>query len=108
MAFKQEVNVPLLLTIGVISALMVLVIVIGMQAWYQSEEINEFNIKSQEASERALSGDAPDETLAELQQGQKLALEAKPHWVDATKKDKVVIPIDMSMKYLESHGGNLP
>jgi hypothetical protein len=108
MAFKQEVNVALLLTIGVISALMVLVIVIGMQAWYQSEEINEFTVKSQEASERALSGDAPDTTLAELQEGQKLALDAKPHWVDATKKDKVAIPIKVSMEYLESHGGNLP
>ena len=38
MAFKQEVNVPLIFTIGVVSGIVLLVTVIGTQAWYQSEE----------------------------------------------------------------------
>jgi hypothetical protein len=108
MAFKQEVNVSLLMTIGVISALMVLVIVIGMQAWYQSEEINEFALKSQDASQRALSGDAPVTTLAQLQQDQKHALAAKPHWVDEKKKDRVAVPVSVAINYLTFHNGNLP
>ena len=45
MAFKQEVNVPLIFTIGVVSGIMLLVIVIGTQAWYQSEEQNEIALK---------------------------------------------------------------
>ena len=49
MAFKQEVNVPLIFTIGVVSGIMLLVIVIGTQAWYQSEEINEVALKAEEA-----------------------------------------------------------
>jgi hypothetical protein len=109
MAFKQEVNVPLLLTIGIISGLMVLVIVIGMQAWYQSEEIDETAIKAQDAVQRSLLGDAPEPTFAELKQGQQLALEAKPpHWIDDKKKDRTTIPIGEAMSYLQMHGGNLP
>jgi hypothetical protein len=108
MAYKQEVNVPLLLTIGIISALMVLVIVIGMQAWYQSEEINEMALKAQDASGRALSGDSPDTTFAQLQKDQNHALSAKPHWIDEKKKDRTTIPMKEAIAYLQLHGGNLP
>lgn len=108
MAFKQEVNVSLLLTIGVISGLMVLVIVIGMQAWYQSEEQNEIAIKAQDAGQRALEGDSPETTFAQLQQEQKHALVAKPHWVDESKKDRVTMPVNEAIGYLTFHSGNLP
>jgi len=36
MAFKQEVNVSVLMTVGIVSGLLLVVIVIGTQAWYQS------------------------------------------------------------------------
>jgi hypothetical protein len=108
MAFKQEVNVPLIFTIGVVSGIMLLVIVIGTQAWYQSEEINEVAIKAAEAQERAIDPSSPVKSFAELKQEQKTALAAKAHWIDTTKKDRVAIPIDDAMAYLADHGGKLP
>jgi hypothetical protein len=108
MAFKQEVNVSLLLTIGIVSGILLLVIVIGTQAWYQSEEMQEIALKAHDATERALSPDSPTVTFAELKQGQELALDAKPHWVDEKKKDRVTVPIGQAMAYLARHEGNLP
>ena len=108
MAFKQEVNVPLILTIGIVSGIMMLVTVIGTQAWYESEEQNETAIKAQEASERALSADSPTVTLAQLTHGQLENLAAKPHWVDETKKDLMTMPIDQAMEYLASHNLKTP
>jgi hypothetical protein len=113
MAFKQEVNVPLVFTIGVISAIMLLVIVIGVQAWYQSEENTEIAQKAQEAytQDTALSLGAPLASpmpFPELKEQQKTALEAKPHWTDDKKKDRATMRIEDAMDYLAAHGGNLP
>ncbi|MGD0767685.1 MAG: hypothetical protein ABSB42_05745 [Tepidisphaeraceae bacterium] len=108
MAFKQEVNVSLLMTIGIVSGILLLVIVIGTQAWYQSEEMDEVAVKADEAAARALSPDSPTVTFAELKQGQELALDAKPHWVDDKKKDRVAVPIGQAITYLANHGGKLP
>jgi hypothetical protein len=101
MAFKQEVNVPLVLTIGIISGLLVLVIVIGMQAWYQSEEQNEMAVKAAEAAQR------PDNWLVQLQRGQQLVIDEKPHWTDE-QKQSVAIPIGQAMEYLADHDGRMP
>ena len=87
---------------------MILVIVIGMQAWYQSEEIDETVIKAQDAAHRALLGDAPEPTFAELQEEQKHALVAKPHWIDENKRTLATMPITEAMNYLQTHKGNLP
>jgi len=108
MAFKQEVNVPMILTTGIISGILILVIVIGMQAWYTSEEQNEIAVKADEAAAAALDSQLPNKTVAELLNGQKLALVAKPHWVDDKKKDRVAIPIEDAKTYLENNGGKLP
>jgi hypothetical protein len=108
MAFKQEVNVSLLMTIGIVSGILLLVIVIGTQAWYQSEEMDEVAVKANDAIGRELSPDSPTVTFAELKQGQQLALDAKPHWVDDKKKDRVTVPISQAMAYLAKHEGKLP
>jgi len=108
MAFKQEVNVPLIFTIGVVSGIVLLVIVIGTQAWYQSEEINEVAIKAQEAVGRSLDPASPTKTFAELKEEQQTALEAKPHWTDLTKKTRAAVPIEDAMAYLTDHEGKLP
>jgi len=108
MAFKQEVNVPLVFTIGVVSGIMLLVIVIGTQAWYQSEEINEVAIKAQEAQGRSLDPASPTKTFAELKQDQQTALAAKAHWTDTTKKARAAVPIDDAIAYLTDHDGKLP
>jgi hypothetical protein len=38
MAIKQEVNAPLIVTVGIISTLLLIVIIIGLQAWFTFEE----------------------------------------------------------------------
>jgi hypothetical protein len=108
MAFKQEVNVPLILTIGIVSGIMILVIVIGVQAWYGSEEQNEIAIKAQEATARALSPDSPTVTFADLKQQQLTALSDKPHWVDEKTKDRMTMPIGDAMNYLAAHNLKMP
>jgi hypothetical protein len=108
MAYKQEVNVPLIFTIGVVSGIMLLVIVIGTQAWYQSEEGNEIAQKAQEAVSRSLDPASPTITFAELKQGQLTALHAKTHWIDPAKKDRAAVPIEDAVAYLTDHGGKLP
>lgn len=108
MAFKQEVNVPLIFTIGVVSGITLLVIVIGTQAWYQSEENNEIAIKAADAQSESLDPNSPTVTFAQLKQTQLLALAAKPHYVDEKKKDRVAIPIDDAKTYFIEHGGKLP
>jgi hypothetical protein len=108
MAFKQEVNVPLIFTIGVISGVLLLVIVIGMQAWYQSEEQNEIALKNSEAQSRALDPNMPTIGFLELREQQLTALSSKPHWVDAAKKDRATIPIDDAIAFLSQHSGKLP
>ena len=108
MAFKQEVDVPLLFTVGVVSAVLLLVIVIGMQAWYQSEEQEEVMLGNAQAAQRADSLGLPDPTFAELKHGQLENLAAKPHWVDTKKKTLAAIPKDDAIAYLENHQGRLP
>jgi hypothetical protein len=41
MAMRQEVNAPLILTVGTVSGVMVLVLMIGLHAWYLNEERRE-------------------------------------------------------------------
>ncbi|HEX4053594.1 MAG TPA: hypothetical protein VHX86_04955 [Tepidisphaeraceae bacterium] len=108
MAYKQEVNVPLLMTIGIVSGILLLVIVIGTQAWYQAEEQEETMLKANEAQNRASTLELPDPTFGQLKEGQEKALAAKPHWMDEKKKTAVAVPIRQAMAYLENHEGRLP
>ena len=45
MAIKQDVNAPLIVTIGVVSGLLLLVVVFGLQAWFVREEQAEIEEK---------------------------------------------------------------
>jgi hypothetical protein len=45
MAIKQDVNAPLILTVGVVSGLMLLVIMFGLEAWFGYEETREIDQK---------------------------------------------------------------
>jgi hypothetical protein len=108
MAFKQEVNVPLVVTVGIVSGILLLVIVIGTQAWYQSEEQSEIALKAAEAAQRAPTNDFPYKTFAALKVEQQGNLTAPPHWVDPKTKAAVTIPIDQAIDYLANNGGKLP
>jgi len=45
MAIKQEVNAPLIVTVGVVSALLLLVISFGTESWFVREEHEELEKK---------------------------------------------------------------
>jgi hypothetical protein len=97
MAFKQEVNVPLILTIGIVSGIMLLVIVIGTQAWFQNEEQSEIAAKAMEF---------PHQGLIDLQNGQRANINSY-RWVDQ-KNGVVAIPIGRAMEVMVQTQGNLP
>ena len=97
MAIKQEVNVPLVVTIGIVSGILLLVLVIGVQAWYQSEE---------EAEEAQKAVEYPNNALISLKTDQ-LANINTYRWVDK-KGGVVTIPIDLAMKIMVRSQGNFP
>jgi hypothetical protein len=96
-AFKQEVNVPLIVTIGVVSCILVIVLIVGTEAWYDSEAQAEFNYEADQF---------PNTSLLSLKAGQ-LANINSYHWVDQ-KKGIVAIPIDDAIKIMVQTGGHPP
>jgi hypothetical protein len=98
-AFKQEINVPLVVTIGAVSGFFLIVLVIGVQAWYLSEEQAEIAAKAAAA--------APVEPLHSLKTDQLARLNAPAHWVDQNT-GIVAVPIDQAEKLFVMSGGNIP
>ena len=45
MAIKQEANVPLIVTVGAVSGILLVVITFGVEAWFLYEENNEIAAK---------------------------------------------------------------
>ncbi|WP_428938466.1 hypothetical protein [Fontivita pretiosa] len=97
MAFREDVDSQLIITIGAISGLMVIVATIGLQAWYMSEERDELERKSAGAVYRE---------LVDLQADQRAKISSY-RWVDRDKQ-VVAIPIDDAMKLLIRNQGKLP
>ncbi len=78
MAIKQEANTPLIVTVGAVSAILLVVITFGVEAWFLYEENNEIASKWEQAKNVRL-----DELRAE--QSAKLTTGAK-------------VPINQAMK----------
>jgi hypothetical protein len=96
-AFKSEIDVPLIVTVGVISFILVVVLIVGTEAWYDSEAQAEFNFEA----------DAyPNTELLSLKAGQ-LANINSYRWVDQ-KKGIVAIPIEDAIKIMVQSGGHPP
>jgi hypothetical protein len=93
MADRQDINFALVFTIGVTSILLLVVIVVGAQAWYAYEAQNEFARKwSGPPVIRELT------TLPDLKAGQ-LANLGKYDWTDR-EKQLVTIPIEQAMAHV--------
>ena len=90
MAIKQEVNTPLLLTVGIVSALLLLVIVFGTQAWFVREERDEIADKWREAK---------NVQLDDLRSAQRAKIESA---------GGTMIPIETAMQEIVKSGGTLP
>lgn len=98
MAMKNEVNVPLIITIGAVSVILLVVIIIGVQAWYLSEE----------REERADQWDAsPNLPVVNLLKGQSERINGDYHWVDRQGRT-VAIPVTEAMRVLVAHHGIVP
>ncbi len=97
MAFKQEINVPLVFTIGVVSGFLLITIVIGVQAWYLSEEQGEIDAKADTS---------PVQILVDAKEA-RAHLSDPPHWTDKSRKT-LQIPIEQAMDLIVSNKGVLP
>ena len=87
MAQREQANVPLLLTIGAVSGFLVIVMAIGIQAWFLREVQREV----------AQKWDAvPLQPITDIRRNQEIAI-SQYRWVDKDKK-RVAIPIDEAMK----------
>jgi hypothetical protein len=89
-AIKQDVNAPLLLTVGVVSALLLLVVVFGTQAWYVREERDEI------AAKWDLSKNVQ---LEDLRARERANIE---------RTGPTTLPIDKAIQVIIQTGGKLP
>lgn len=97
MAWKEDVNSPLILTIGAISGFLVIVVAIGIQAWYLSEEQTEIELKS---------AAAVNYQLVDLNTRQQTNINTY-RWIDQSRQT-AAIPIDQAMNLLIQNNGKLP
>jgi hypothetical protein len=97
MATRQEANAPLLAVIGIVSILMLIIIIIGVQAWFMAEQRADIERKF---------GDTQSTSLVNLKTEQTQKLETA-RWVDQSK-GIVQIPIEEAMKLIVKDQGKLP
>ncbi len=96
MQFNQQINMGRLLTTSVISALVLVVLILGMQAWFQSAEATQAE---------AANGMAQSE-FADLKT-QQLANLKQVAW-SSDKKVAATMPIDTAMAILVKANGKMP
>jgi len=89
-AIKQEVNAPLIVTIGVVSGFLLLVVVFGVQAWFVREERDEIADKWREAK---------NVQLDDIRSAQRAKIESS---------GGTMIPIEKAMQEIIRSGGKLP
>ena len=94
MAQREQANVPLLLTIGAVSGFLIIVLAIGIQAWFLREVQREVTIKWE---------NQPIEPVSD-KKVQQLANISTYHWSDKEKKH-AAIPIDQAMKLFVQENG---
>ena len=97
MAMKPQVNVSLIVTTGGLSVLLLVVIVIGLHAWFLNEEQRELAAKWETS---------PNTALADLRAEQQAKINSY-RWVDRDHR-RVAIPVSEAMKLLAERGGKLP
>lgn len=97
MAHKDDTNSQLIITIGAVAGFLVIVLTIGLQAWFLNEEQSETELKWAEAV---------NHRLKDLRSTQAANLSTY-RWID---KDKQIaaVPIDEAMKTLIQNQGKLP
>jgi hypothetical protein len=102
MAYKEDVNSPLIITLGAISGFLVIVIVIGLQAWFATEEQQELTDRYTDSASYQLVGP----TVAQVRAEQQKKIDSY-RWIDRDKQI-AAIPIDQAMRLLIQNNGTLP
>ena len=87
MAQREQANVPLLLTIGAVSGFLVIVLAMGIQAWFLREVQREVAQKWD---------NTPLQPITDIKREQEMKISTY-HWVDKDKK-RVAIPIDDAIR----------
>lgn len=95
MAFKQEINAPLILTIGAVGGILCLLIVMGLQAWFLWAEQGEVRQKFQAARNIEL------QSMIDAQ-------EAKLRVASRLEDGRTTIPIDQAMQVIVERRGVPP
>ena len=96
MAQKEQANVPLLMTIGAVSGFLIIVLAIGLQAWYLREIQHEV---------RAKWDNVPIQPITDLRAAQQARINRTGQ--DPETK-KFTIPIADAMKVVGQNKGKLP
>jgi len=98
MSIKQDVNAPLIVTTGVVSGLLLLVVVFGLQAWFVREERAEIEDKWNMAA---------NTQLIDLRSSQRdrIQRDGPQKEGDATV---TMMPIDKAMQIIIQRNGTLP
>jgi hypothetical protein len=96
MAQREQANVPLLLTIGAVSGFLVIVMAIGIQAWFLREVQREVAQKWDTV---------PLQPITDIRRQQETNISTF-RWVDKEKK-RVAIPIDDAMRIVAQQNGNV-
>src|SRR3954469_3132974 len=98
MAIKQDVNAPLIVTLGAGSGLLLLVVVFGLQAWFVREEQAEIDEKWKLAT---------NPQLTDLRAAQRDRIQR-----DGSQKEGdanvTMMPIDKAMQIIIQRNGTLP
>jgi hypothetical protein len=89
MAIKQEVNTAIILTVGAVSVLLLIVIIVGLQAWFTYEERGEIENKWAE------SRNVPLETILDAQRAK------------ISQRGATTMPVDDAMKVVARQGGKV-
>ena len=97
MVINQEVNAPLIFTVGVLSGLILLVMVFGMQAMFYMAERAETTKKWEQST---------NTWLEDLRREQARNIMSE-RWLDV-ENQIVTMPIDRAMDYVVAHQGRLP
>src|SRR5215211_2431740 len=97
MAQREQANVPLLLTIGAVSGFLIIVLAIGLQAWFLREVQYEV---------RAKWDNVPIQPISDMRQQQMESIR-NYRWVNK-EKNRVAIPIDEAIKLMVQNQGKNP
>ena len=97
MAQREQANVPLLLTIGAVSGFLVIVLAMGIQAWFLREVQREVAQKWD---------NTPLQPITDIKRVQETNISTY-RWVDKDKH-RVAIPIDDAMRIVVQQNGQAP